>query len=89
MKRRDYDICYFHLKDLIPENHKLMSRVDYEEYFMQPGTLKNRLVRFFKSNAKTGDTFGKLMSLLAEYPFVNISEANKLIDWEKVNTVVL
>ena len=89
MKRRDYDICYFHLNNLIQESHKLMSRVDYEEYFMQPGTLKNRLVRFFKSNAKTGDTLEKLMRLLVEHPFVSISEANKLIDWEKVNTVVL
>lgn len=90
MSKRDYDICYFHLDDLIEEkSRKLMSREDYEEYFMQPGTLKNRLIRFFKSNARTGDTFEKLMRLLSEHQFVNIREADKLIDWNQVQTIHL
>jgi len=89
MKRRDYNICYFHLNDLIPQKRKLMSRADYEEYFMQPGTLKNRLIRYAKSNAKTGDTLDKLIRLLSEHQFVNILEADKLIDWGKVNTIHL
>lgn len=89
MKKRDYDICYFHLNDLIPQKRKLMSRADYEEYFMQPGTLKNRLIRYAKSNAKTGDTLDKLIRLLSEHQFVNILEADKLIDWGKVNTIHL
>lgn len=89
MRRRDYDICYFHLNDLIPQKRKLMSRADYEEYFMQPGTLKNRLIRYFKSNARTGDTLDKLIRLLSEHQFVNILEADKLIDWGKVNTIHL
>jgi polysaccharide deacetylase family protein (PEP-CTERM system associated) len=89
MKRREYDICYFHLNDLIAEKRKMMSRADYEEYFMQPGTLKNRLIRYFKSNARTGDTFEKLMRLLANHQFVNIREAGKLIDWEQVKKIHL
>lgn len=89
MRRRDYNICYFHLNDLIPQKRKLMSRADYEEYFMQPGTLKNRLIRYAKSNAKTGDTLDKLIRLLSEHQFVNILEADKLIDWGKVNTIHL
>lgn len=89
MKKRDYDICYFHLNDLIPQKRKLMSRADYEEYFMQPGTLKNRLIRYAKSNAKTGDTLDKLIRLLSEHQFVNILKADKLIDWGKVNTIHL
>lgn len=90
MSRRDYDICYFHLDDLIEEkSRKLMSREDYEEYFMQPGTLKNRLIRFFKNNARTGDTFEKLIRLLSEHQFVNIREADKLIDWNQVQTIRL
>ena len=80
MSKRNYDICYFHLNDLIPQKRKLMSREDYEEYFMQSGTLKNRMVRFFKSNARTGDTFEKLIRLLSENQFVNIFEADKLIE---------
>ena len=89
MSKRDYDICYFHLNDLIADKRKLMSREDYEEYFMQAGTLKNRLIRFFKNNAKSGDTFEKLIRLLSEHHFVNIHEADSLIDWEKVENVKL
>lgn len=89
MRRRDYDICYFHLNDLIPQKRKLMSRADYEEYFMQPGTLKNRLIRYFKSNARTGDTLEKLSRLLSEHQFVNIREADEMLDWGKVNTIAL
>lgn len=90
MSKRDYDICYFHLNDLIErKSRKLMSRADYEEYFMQPGTLKNRLIRFFKSNARTGDTFEKLMRLISEHQFVNIQEADRLIDWNQVKTIHL
>jgi polysaccharide deacetylase family protein (PEP-CTERM system associated) len=87
MKRRDYDICYFHLNDLIVHERKLMSREDYEEYFMLPGTLKNRLVRYFKSNVRTGDTLEKLKCLLTDHQFVNIREADKLIDWEQMKTI--
>ena len=66
-----------------------MSRADYEEYFMQPGTLKNRVIRYAKSNAKTGDTLEKLSRLLSEHQFVNIREADEMLDWEKVNTIAL
>lgn len=89
MSKRDYDICYFHLNDLITQKRKLMSRADYEEYFMQPGTLKNRLIRYAKSNAGRGDVLGKLVRLLSENKFVNIQEAEKLMDWDKTNTIVL
>ncbi len=90
MSKRNYDICYFHLDDLIEEkSRKLMSRADYEEYFMQPGTLKNRLIRFFKSNARTGDTYGKLIRLLSEHQFVNLREADHQIDWMTINTIQL
>lgn len=90
MSKRVYDICYFHLNDLIErKSRKLMSREDYEEYFMQPGTLKNRLIRFFKSNARTGDTYEKLSRLLLEHPFISIREADKMIEWDKMNTISL
>ena len=89
MRRRDYDICYFHLNDLIPQKRKLMSRADYEEYFMQPGTLKNRLVRYAKSNAGRGDVFGKLKKLLSDNQFVNIQQAGEMLDWSRMNTIHL
>lgn len=89
MRKRDYDICYFHLNDLIADKRKLMSRAEYEEYFMQTGTMKNRLVRYFKSNARTGDTLEKLVRLLTDHQFVNIRQADQLIDWNRVNMVKL
>ena len=89
MQRRDYNICYFHLADLIPEKRGMMSRADYEAYFKEPGTLKNRLVRFAKSNAGRGDVIGKLSRLFSEHQFVNLLEADNLIDWGRVKTVVI
>lgn len=89
MKRRDYNICYFHLADLIHEEHRMMTKQEYEDYFKEPGTFKNRLVRYLKSNVGTGDAFGKLQRLLAEHRFVNLQAADNMVDWEKVNTVYL
>ena len=89
MSRRDYDICYFHLNDLIAQKRKLLSRAEYEEFYMQPGTLKNRLVRYVKRNARTGDTLEKLVRLLADHQFNSIGEADKQIDWGKINIVKL
>lgn len=89
MKRRDYNICYFHLADLIPSHSKLMTKQAYEVYFKEPGTLKNRLVRFVKSNSGRGDVFGKLQKLMSDNQFVNIQNADELIDWNQVKIIQL
>lgn len=88
-KKREYNICYFHLSDLLQIKVKMMSRAAYEDYFKEPGTIKNRVVRWAKSNLGRGDTYNKLVRLLSENQFVNIKEANSLIDWDKVNTISL
>ncbi len=82
MNRRDYNISYFHLLDLIPEQKKLMTRKQYEEYFKQPATFKNRMVRYIKNNIGSGDAFGKLEKLMTKYDFISIAEAEKRIDWK-------
>lgn len=87
IKNRDYNICYFHLADLISEQKKMMSKEQYEEYFKEPGTLKNRLVRYAKSNVGTGDAYGKLLKLLSDHSFTSIRDCE--MDWTKVNTIVL
>ena len=81
MKRRDYNICYFHLGDLINEELKFLSKKEYEGYFKEPGTLKNRLIRYAKSNVGKGDAYGRLTRLLDDYSFVSVQQANDLIDW--------
>lgn len=89
MRKRDYNICYFHLNDLINQKFKLKSKAEYEEYFKEPGTLKNRVMRYVKSNIGTGDAYGKMARLLSEHLFVSVREADKMIEWDKVNTVEL
>ena len=83
MTKRDYNICYFHLADMIKNKGRMMSKAEYEDYFKEPGTLKNRLLRYAKSNVGTGDAFGKLQRLLSGHLYVSIQEADKMIDWEK------
>ena len=87
MKKRNYNICYFHLADLIVEKGKMMSRAAYEEYFKEPGTLKNRMIRYAKSNIGRGDAYGKLQRLLSEHVFTNIQNADKMIEWDRVKNV--
>ena len=89
MKRRDYNICYFHLNDLIKQKIAFKSKAEYEEYFKEPGTLKNRILRYAKSNVGTGDAFAKFQRLLSEQSFISIREADKVIDWEKAKTIFL
>lgn len=89
MRKRNYNICYFHLNDLIKQKIAFKSKAEYEDYFKEPGTLKNRLLRYAKSNVGTGDAFGKLQRLLSDHLFVSIHEADKMIDWENVKTVIL
>lgn len=89
MQRRDYNICYFHLNDLIIQKFAFKSKAEYEEYFKEPGTLKNRLVRYIKMNVGHGDAFGKLKRLLSEQCFINIREADKTIEWEKTKKIIL
>lgn len=89
MKKRDYNICYFHLNDLINQKFKLKSKAEYEEYFKESGTLKNRVMRYVKSNIGTGDAYGKYQKLLSDHLFVSVREADKMIEWDKVNTISL
>ena len=87
MKGRDYNICYFHLNDLINQKIAFMNKTAYEEYFKEPGTLKNRLVRYVKSNVGNGKANAKFVSLLTEHTFTNIRDCG--LDWTMVNTVEL
>lgn len=89
VQKRDYNICYFHLNDLIHYRFAFKSKAEYEEYFMEPGTLKNRLVRYVKTNLGTKNAYGKFQRLLSEHEFVNIQEADKMIAWNKINTIQL
>ena len=83
IEQMDYVMFYFHINDLIEESSKFMSKVAYEEYFKEPGTLKNRLARYVKSNIGKGSAKKKLKALLNQYEFMNVEQAAESIRWEK------
>lgn len=89
IKKKEYNMCYFHLNDLINQKTPFKSKAEYEDYFKEPGTLKNRLIRYVKSNIGTGDAYGKLAKLLSRHVFLSIKDADDLIDWNKAPTVSL
>ncbi len=89
MNRRGYNICYFHLNDLIKQKIAFMSKTEYEKYFKEPGTLKNRTIRYLKSNIGHGDAFVKFQRLLLEHDFISLGEADKIIDWKNTKKIIL
>ena len=77
----DYVMFYFHINDLLEEKGKFMSKEEFEEYFKEPGTFKNRLVRYFKANIGKGSATKKLANLMKDYDFINVEQAASVIDW--------
>ena len=83
LNRMDYVMFYFHINDLIEQNSKFMTKQEFEKYFKEPGTLKNRVTRYMKTNIGKGGALNKLDVLLENYLFCNVEQAAELIDWNK------
>ncbi|MBA5247434.1 DUF3473 domain-containing protein [Marnyiella aurantia] len=81
MRSNSYSMTYFHIGDLIPEINKLMSRSEYEEYFMENGNLFNRYIRYLKSNFGTKGACEKLVQLVKGVNFVSVEQADLDIEW--------
>ena len=64
-----------------------MSKAEYEEYFKEPGTLKNRVSRYIKANIGKGGALSKLDYLLGKYRYVNVEQATQIVDWQKTPVV--
>ena len=82
-------MTYFHLGDLCPVISGVMTQEEYERYFNEPGTTKARYLRYVKTNLGVGGNKKKLFKLFNRMPFVNLSEANGLIDWGKAPSITL
>lgn len=82
MKRADYAMTYFHINDLVEEMNGVMTKEAYESYFKEPGTLLNRYKRYVKSNLGKKSAFDKLIKLINSIDFVNLEEADSIIDWD-------
>ena len=89
MKKSPFAICYFHIEDLLPESHGVMSRNKYEEYFKENGSFFNRYKRYLKSNVGKKNAWSKLGKLVKTIDFMNLEDADKLTDWIKCPQKVL
>lgn len=89
MAKADYTMCYFHIGDLVPESTKVKTKEEYETYYKEPGTLKNRYMRYIKTNLGKKGAIDKMSKLITSEKFVNLEQADKMIDWGKVQTVIL
>ena len=89
MVEADYTMCYFHIEDLMPEISGVPSKERYEAYFKEPGTLKNRYLRYFKGNFGKKRAFEKMNKLITSEAFVNLEQADKMIDWRTAKNLVL
>ena len=87
MRKTNYSMTYFHIGDLLPETNAVKSKSEYEEYFKEPGTLKNRYIRYVKSNLGKKHTMSKLLKLIATVDFINLEQADQQTDWSKVPVV--
>ena len=83
INRMNYVMFYFHINDLIEQNSQFMTKVEFEKYFKEPGTLKNRIIRYVKANIGKRGALNKLESLLENYKFCNVEQAAKKINWNK------
>lgn len=77
INKSDYVMCYFHMADLVDFRSKILSKADYETYFKESGTLKNRYFRYLKSNIGRKRSFQGLSKLLDSYKFISVEEASK------------
>lgn len=83
MKASDYVMTYFHIGDLEHHPYKMMTREAYESYFKQPGTFKNRFVRMVKHSLGSSGAFDKMCNLVRAFEYMNLEEADKMIDWKE------
>lgn len=78
INKSNYVMCYFHIADLLDFKSKLMTKSEYERYFKEPGTLKNRMIRYVKSNLGRERAFSGLANLLDSFKFCTVKEASNL-----------
>lgn len=87
--KSQYIMTYFHIGDLLHNKGGILSRKEYEAYFKEPGTFKNRLTRYIKSNLGTKDAFDKMSKLIENNNFISLEKADTLINWDNVKTIQL
>ena len=64
-----------------------MNKYEYENYYKEPGTFKNRVVRCVKTSLGTKGAFEKMCRLLNTYPMTSLKKADDMIDWKNMPIV--
>lgn len=82
-----YNMCYFHIEDILTTKSPLLSKGDYEGYFKESGSLKNRYLRYFKSNIGRGNAIKNLDDLIATFKFQSIADSIETISWENIVSI--
>lgn len=89
MAKADYVMCYFHIGDLLPEKGGVPTKEEYETYYKEPGTLKNRYLRHIKTNIGKKGAFNKMIKLINAESLINLKQADEHILWEQAPVVKL
>ena len=79
MKKRDYNICYFHMSDFVKE--KKFTKEEYETYFKEKASSLSLFTRSVKMNLGKDRSWTKFSRLLEDFRFVTLEEADKIIQW--------
>lgn len=79
MKKRDYNICYFHMSDFVKE--KKFTKEEYETYFKEKASRLSLFTRSVKMNLGKERSWSKFSRLLDDFRFVTLEEADNLIRW--------
>lgn len=87
MKKSEYNMCYFHIEDLLTEKAPFMNKAEFEEYFKETGTLPKRLSRYFKSNIGRTKALQNLEQLLKQIPFFPIEYFLKINSIDNVISI--
>ena len=82
MFHNNYFIAYFHIGDLIHNQDGMMTRKEYETYFRENGSVKNRMMRYVKSSIGTKGAFEKMQKLLNSASFVSLEDADNQLTFE-------
>ena len=89
MNNSDYTMTYFHIGDLLHNKGGIMTRKEYEDYFKEPGNLRNRVVRYIKSNLGTKGAFEKMVRLIRNNNFISLDVADSMMHWDEKGTIQL
>ena len=63
----------------------MMTKEEFEEYFKDPGTFRNRCIRYLKSNIGSGNAMNCLEVIMKDFRFISIEVYG--IKYQIVNTV--